>query len=96
MPTLVYDAHGVCSDARMEQEYDLYSLSMVDGPLAMDVKSERKLMQVYLERQGGTHDRAQQGSAPDSSNWEAVARLLSRKHDRINPQHALTLLPGQV
>ena len=54
------------------------------------------MVQVYLERQGDTHDRAQQGSAPDSSNWEAVARLLSRKHDRINPQHALNLLPGQV
>ncbi len=41
-------------------------------------------------------DKTQKGSAPNSSNWEAVARLLSRKHDRIDPQHALDLLPGLV
>ena len=41
-------------------------------------------------------DKTQKGSAPNSSNWEAVARLLSRKHDRIDPQHALGLLPGLV
>lgn len=34
--------------------------------------------------------------APDTSHWEAVARLLSRKHDRIDSQHALDLLPGEV
>lgn len=51
-------------------------------------------VQVYLERQGdgGTPG----GSAPDSSNWEEVARLLSRKHGRIDSLHALNLLPGQV
>ena len=80
----------------MELGSGLAPLSMVDGALAMDVKSRSKTMQVYLERQGGAQDRAQQGRAPNSSNWEAVARLLSRKHDRINPQHALNLLPGQV
>ena len=55
-----------------------------------------RLVQVYLERQGGLQDKSQKGSAPNSSNWEAVARLLSRKHDRIDPQHALDLLPGLV
>ena len=55
-----------------------------------------RAVQVYLERQGGMQDKTQKGSAPNSSNWEAVARLLSRKHDRIDPQHALDLLPGLV
>ena len=55
-----------------------------------------ELVQVYLERQGDMQDKSQKGSAPNSSNWEAVARLLSRKHDRIDPQHALDLLPGLV
>ncbi len=41
-------------------------------------------------------DSARKGRAPDSSNWEAVARLLSRKHDRIDSLHALDLLPGEV
>lgn len=41
-------------------------------------------------------DQSQRGAAPNSSNWEAVARLLSRKHERIDPQHALDLLPGLV
>ena len=50
--------------------------------------------QVYLERQGDGD--APGGSAPDSSNWEEVARLLSRKHGRIESLHALNLLPGQV
>ena len=50
--------------------------------------------QVYLERQGD--DGSPGGSAPDSSNWEEVARLLSRKHGRIDSLHALNLLPGQV
>ncbi|KAK9844012.1 hypothetical protein WJX81_001849 [Elliptochloris bilobata] len=52
------------------------------------------LVEVYLERQGD--DGAPGGSAPDSSNWEEVARLLSRKHGRIDSLHALNLLPGQV
>ncbi len=49
---------------------------------------------MYLER--GGDDGAPGGSAPDSSNWEEVARLLSRKHGRIDSLHALSLLPGQV
>ncbi|BDA43540.1 Vam6/Vps39-like protein [Coccomyxa sp. Obi] len=54
------------------------------------------LIQVYLERQDNKPDSARKGRAPDSSNWEAVARLLSRKHDRIDSLHALDLLPGEV
>ncbi len=49
---------------------------------------------MYLER--GSDDGSPGGSAPDSSNWEEVARLLSRKHGRIDSLHALSLLPGQV
>lgn len=52
--------------------------------------------QVYLERQDDVPESARKGRAPDSSNWEAVARLLSRKHDRIDSLHALDLLPGEV
>ena len=33
---------------------------------------------------------------PDSQSWAAVAALLSRKHDRLDPTRALHLLPGQV
>ena len=54
-------------------------------------------MQVYLERQDARPGAGgQRGRAPGSSNWEAVARLLSRKHDRIDSLHALDLLPGEV
>ncbi len=30
------------------------------------------------------------------STWEEVARLLGRKHDRIDPMQGLPLLPGEV
>jgi hypothetical protein len=60
------------------------------------VSSRDLTLQVYLERQGSKPDKKDRGRAPDSSNWEAVARLLSRKHDRIDSQHALELLPGEV
>lgn len=33
---------------------------------------------------------------PLSERWKDVARLLSRKHDRIDPTHALSLLPDGV
>ena len=57
----------------------------------------RPSAQVYLERQDARPDgSAGSGRAPDSANWAAVARLLSRKHDRIDSLHALDLLPGQV
>ena len=53
-------------------------------------------MQVYLERKDSDPHSSQQGAAPDSSNWEEVARLLGRKQDRIEPLHALQLVPGEV
>ena len=31
-----------------------------------------------------------------SGRWTDIAKLLSRKHDRIDPLHALSLLPDGV
>ena len=49
--------------------------------------------QVYLER---TEEAGRAGADPSSANWEEVARLLSRKQDRVQPATALDLLPGQA
>jgi hypothetical protein len=53
------------------------------------------LLQVYLERNDNGNSNYK-GRQPDSRNWDAVARLLSRKHDRVDPRHALELLPEEV
>lgn len=49
--------------------------------------------QVCLERRD---EQDRRGDAPDSSNWAEIARILGRKHDRIEPMHALRLLPEEV
>lgn len=57
------------------------------------LRNGRNGPQVFLERRD---ERNRAGDAPDSSNWAAVAQLLGRKHDRIEPLHALQLVPEEV
>ena len=55
--------------------------------------------QILLEKRPQSAAEDAQGpdkQAPDSHSWAAVAALLSRKHDRLDPTRALHLLPGQV
>lgn len=53
--------------------------------------------QVYLEGDQASHKEPSGGQQqPNSAAWGEVARLLSRKHDRIDPLQALSLLPEQV
>ncbi|KAK9829459.1 hypothetical protein WJX72_005979 [[Myrmecia] bisecta] len=54
------------------------------------------LVQVILEREDESAPSSGRASKPSSSTWGEVARLLSRKQDRIEPNHALNLLPGEV
>lgn len=50
-------------------------------------------MQVYLEK---AQSQAGMDGDPSNTGWGDVARLLSRKHDRIDPLQALNLLPDQA
>ena len=63
-------------------------------------------LQVYLEQGAAGQSASPQlgaGAAEEPaqagvplSTWEEVARLLGRKHDRIDPMQGLPLLPGEV
>ena len=62
-------------------------------------------LQVYLEGAAGQSASVQLGTGAAEepaeagvplSTWEEVARLLGRKHDRIDPMQGLPLLPGEV
>ena len=59
-------------------------------------------MQVYLQqgREQGTNGAAAAAAGEEaglqSGRWTDIAKLLSRKHDRIDPLHALSLLPDGV
>ena len=54
--------------------------------------------QILLERDPAGQAQPPEASAqqPDGRSWAAVAALLSRKHERLDPTKALHLLPGQV
>jgi len=55
------------------------------------------LLQVYLQQgQGSETNAADDRAELDSERWTEIAKLLSRKHDRIDPLHALSLLPDGV
>jgi hypothetical protein len=59
-------------------------------------------VQVYLQQgrqlgrngAGGGFEGEEAGL--QSGRWTDIAKLLSRKHDRIDPLHALSLLPDGV
>ncbi len=54
-------------------------------------------LQVYLHQGPGSGPSAADDRAElDSERWTEIAKLLSRKHDRIDPLHALSLLPDGV
>ena len=61
-----------------------------DSSSAMQILLERKPQSTAEELQ------ARDRQAPDSQSWAAVAALLSRKHERLDPTRALHLLPGQA
>ena len=53
--------------------------------------------QVYLQQgHGAGTGAAGDQTGLDSERWTEIAELLSRKHDRIDPLHALSLLPDGV
>ena len=52
---------------------------------------------MYLQQgQGPGTGAADDRAELDSERWTEIAKLLSRKHDRIDPLHALSLLPDGV
>ena len=53
------------------------------------------LWQVYLQ-QGQGSGAGDEAAELNSERWTEIAKLLSRKHDRIDPLHALSLLPDGV
>ena len=54
-------------------------------------------LQVYLQQgRDPVSGVAGEEAGPDSGRWTEVAKLLSRKHDRMDPLHALSLLPDGV
>ena len=55
------------------------------------------LPQVYLQQgQSPGAGAAGEEAGLNSERWTEIAKLLSRKHDRIDPLHALSLLPDGV
>ena len=57
---------------------------------------EKCCVQVYLEKDKAEQKKGTAPVQPSSGGWGEVARLLSRKHDRIDPLQALSLLPDQA